>query len=69
MASLTMKVEISPQTSSNATIHVPYLSLIYVVVMYRFDNEIIFEERMPNNRAQSDPSAVIIEKDSNACLL
>ena len=41
-------------------------SLIYVVVMYRFDNEIIFEERMPNNRAQSDSAAVVIEKDSNA---
>ena len=37
--------------------------------MYRFDNEIIFEERMPNNRAQSDPAAVVIEKDSNACTI
>jgi hypothetical protein len=37
--------------------------------MYRFDNEIIFEERIPNNRAQSDPAAVVIEKDSNACLI
>jgi hypothetical protein len=69
MASLTMKVEISPQTSSNATIHVLIPSLIYLVVMYRFDNEIIFEERMPNNRAQSDPAAVVIEKDSNGCAL
>jgi hypothetical protein len=68
MASLTMKVEISPQTSSNATIHVLIPSLIYLVVMYRFDNEIIFEERMPNNRAQSDPAAVVIEKDSNTLM-
>jgi hypothetical protein len=69
MASLTMKAEISPQTSSNATIRVLIPSLINLVVMYRFDNEIIFEERMPNNRAQSDPAAVVIEKDSNLCTI
>lgn len=69
MASLTMKAEILLQTSLNATIHVLNPSLIYLVVMYRFDNEIIFEERIPNNRAQSDPAAVIIEKDSNDCLV
>jgi hypothetical protein len=63
-----MKAEILLQTSSNATIHVLSPSLIYVVVMYRFDNEIIFEERIHNNRAQSDPAAVVIEKDSNTCL-
>ena len=69
MASLTMKAEILLQTSLNATIHVLNPSLIYLVVIYRFDNEIIFEERIPNNRAQSDPAAVIIEKDSNDCLV
>jgi hypothetical protein len=36
--------------------------------MYRFDNEMIFEEKLPNSRTQSDPAAVVVEKDSK-CLI
>jgi hypothetical protein len=66
MVSSIMKVEISPPTTSNATFHVnPILPVsTNVVVMYRFDNEMIFEEKLPNSRTQSDPAAVVVEKDS-----
>jgi hypothetical protein len=33
--------------------------------MYRFDNEIIFEEKRLQDKMPVDPAAVILEKDRN----
>ena len=33
--------------------------------MFRFDNEIIFEEKRSQDKMPTDPAAVILEKDSN----
>ena len=36
--------------------------------MYRFDNEIIFEEKRLQDKMPVDPAAVILEKDRNFVL-
>lgn len=33
--------------------------------MYRFDNEIIFEEKKPTDPISEDPAALVLEKDGN----
>ena len=37
--------------------------------MYRFDNEIIFEEKKPLDRMPNDPAAIVFEKDGNTLFI
>jgi hypothetical protein len=34
--------------------------------LYRFDNEIIFEEKKPEDKMPTDPAAIILEKEGIA---
>ena len=36
-----------------------------LAILYRFDNEIIFEEKKVEDRMPTDPAALILEKDGN----
>jgi hypothetical protein len=34
------------------------------VILYRYDNDIIFEEKRAGDKMPVDPAAIILEKDS-----
>lgn len=34
------------------------------MILYRYDNDIIFEEKRTENKMPVDPAAIILEKDS-----
>ncbi len=42
-----------------------FFTNFHKVTMYRYDNEIIFEEKREQDKMPADPAAVILEKDSN----
>jgi len=45
-----------------------YLKCIKVI-LYRYDNDIIFEEKRTGDKMPVDPAAIILEKDSKNCYI
>ena len=64
MVCLITKVEISHRIIWSAIIHVNHIYNTIVVILYRYDNDIIFEEKLAGDKMPVDPAAIIFEKDS-----
>ena len=65
MGCLITKVEISQRIIWSAIIQVCGCILKTIkVILYRYDNDIIFEEKRTGDKMPVDPAAIILEKDS-----